>query len=156
MIATAGGDHLAASKLAGEREELAGQLFGNQPIKNSVHSVGDEERHESYRPPAEYVPPAEPGTAEALGEELHALGPEGSAIVEDWGGPQSQTFRENGGYLRSAVEYVARDDPGLIELLNAEIEDENGRVMRLGSHPGLIKARCALRAAFVAPLRVGS
>ena len=89
-----GGDHIAAEKLAGERE--AARHADIRQRAGRDHRPRRGRRASKLRAPtapAEYVAPAEPGTAEAFGEELHALGPEGSAIVGRMGRAASPIFR---------------------------------------------------------------
>ena len=60
---------------------------------------------------------------------LSALGPEGAALVQEWGGPTSHDFQENFAYAREAFRDIAANRPDLIAKV-----DRSG----LGNDPAIL------------------
>jgi hypothetical protein len=131
--APAAPEHYLDVYQAGDRER-AQQLLDERNARGGITSG------EGVAPVG--TPPVpEPEIVNGVAGDLrNALGAEGEAIIHEWGGEASPNFAENLGYLKHAVEHITRYDPGLMQLLSDNVEDEHGNVSQLGNNPALIRA----------------
>jgi hypothetical protein len=100
----------------------------NQPIVDDRPAGGE-------APVSQPVTPAEAPKGEAAivaraATKLTELGPEGAALVQEWGGHTSQDFQENLAYARSAFADIAKTRPDLIAKVDAS---------GLGNDPAILK-----------------
>jgi hypothetical protein len=73
---------------------------------------------------------AETSVVARAATKLTELGPEGAALVQEWGGHTSQDFQENLAYARSAFADIAKTRPDLIAKVDAS---------GLGNDPAILK-----------------
>jgi hypothetical protein len=76
------------------------------------------------------APKGEAAIAERAATTLAELGPEGHALVQEWGGHTSHDFRENLAYAREAFRDIAANRPDLIAKVDAS---------GLGNDPAILK-----------------
>jgi hypothetical protein len=71
---------------------------------------------------------------------LSQLGPEGEALVQEWGGHTSQDFQENIAYARDAFREIAANRPDLIAKVDASGLGNDPAVLKLLAQHGRMQA----------------
>jgi hypothetical protein len=71
---------------------------------------------------------------------LTELGPEGAALVQEWGGHTSHDFQENFAYARSAFADIAKTRPDLIAKVDASGLGNDPAVIKLLAEHGRMQA----------------
>src|SRR5882762_117398 len=71
---------------------------------------------------------------------LSDLGPEGQALVQEWGGHTSQDFQENLAYAREAFRDIVANRPDLIAKVDASGLGNDPAVLKLLAQHGRMQA----------------
>jgi hypothetical protein len=111
---------------AGDRR-TAERMFAAQNARSGVGAEGD-----APRPDFNFQPPMpERGEVDQAADDLIDAG--GENLVRDWGGPESETFRQQLAFAHYAMEEVRKTDPALIERL---LEDDDPALVRWAAKLG--------------------
>jgi hypothetical protein len=86
------------------------------------------------------VPKGEAAMAERAATTLAQLGPEGEALVEEWGGHTSPDFQENIAYAREAFRDIVANRPDLIAKVDASGLGNDPAVLKLLAQHGRMNA----------------
>jgi hypothetical protein len=128
--------HWTEAFVAGDRAS-AEKLFQQENVRAGISSdEGGDTPQRPVEPPAQI----EPTELEEVARVVSELGPEGEALVREWGGPDGVDFAQNVAYARAAVEHVAASDPELVRIFFEEIEHPDGSVTRLADSVSLHRA----------------
>jgi hypothetical protein len=94
-------------------------------------------------PPAfSKMPPAPTAEAQVVSlavNQLSSSGAPGHALMQEWGGPDSQNFADNISYARQAVQEISKTNPGILEFLGRVQTADNGATFRAGDDPKWLK-----------------
>jgi hypothetical protein len=86
------------------------------------------------------APKSEPAIVERAATTLSELGPEGQALVQEWGGHTSHDFQENLAYAREAFRDIVANRPDLIAKVDASGLGNDPAVLRLLAQHGRMQA----------------
>jgi hypothetical protein len=112
---------------AGDRR-VAARMFAEQ----NARSGNDVEERGQQAPNLDFKPPApEWGAVDQAADDLIDAG--GADLVRDWGGPESEVFRQQLAFAHYAMEEVRKTDPALIERL---LEDDDPALIRWAAKLG--------------------
>jgi hypothetical protein len=116
----------------------------NQPIVDGQAARGPGAPSQATDEPAFAPMPAAPKTETAVAERaetiLAELGPEGQALVQEWGGHTSHDFQENLAYAREAFKDIVANRPDLIAKVDASGLGNDPAVLKLLAQHGRMKA----------------
>lgn len=86
------------------------------------------------------APKGEAAIAERAATTLAELGPEGHALVQEWGGHTSRDFQENLAYAREAFRDIAANRPDLIAKVDASGLGNDPAILKLLAQHGRMNA----------------
>jgi hypothetical protein len=105
---------------------------------------------------------AETAVVERAATKLAELGPEGAALVQEWGGHTSPDFQENLAYAKSAFADIAKNRPDLIAKVDASGLGNDPAILKILAEHGRMQAHTLgdytvsnRRSSFDAPLPRG-
>jgi hypothetical protein len=135
------------SHLTGASPEQSEQAFNRASVEHRRATADPESgRDPGWRngsetnEPAAFapMPPAPSADAQVVTlavNELSSIGAPGRALMDEWGGADSQNFAENIGYARQAVAEIFKTNPGILEFLGQVHTAADGTTSRAGDDP---------------------
>jgi hypothetical protein len=132
-------DQMVEAYIAGDNSG-AQELFQDASRENGVETGPPSEQDPTRLPPMPPAPTAEASIVQKAASTLSDLGPEGAALVSEWGGGESSNFRENLAYAKSAFADIAQNRPDLIAKVDASGLGNDPAILRLLAQHGRLNA----------------
>ena len=130
------GDRDAANAAFARRDAVArkeaGENLGSDGLKTE-----NEEQPTDAASNYDFSNPAD--CARMLSELPGTAGELGAELVEEWGGPDSPTFKENLDRAMATIDSFDEKIPGLKESLSVELTGPGGETIQLGNDPVVLK-----------------
>jgi hypothetical protein len=119
-------------------QELNQPIVDDQPAGNGA-APSEDQGAPAFAPMPD-APKSEPAIAERAETILAELGPEGQALVQEWGGHTSHDFQENLAYAREAFKDIVANRPDLIAKVDASGLGNDPAVLKLLAQHGRMQA----------------